>query len=102
MLGGPQSPEGPMVLPRHRPTSSPDHPKNIVTLLQSNLELSCIHRTDRRMPCTHTVSSNECTSSKSEGHTLLTNSIDDQRMIAAYTVRSSDEYSLCQLEGHTS
>src|SRR5438105_5052028 len=54
------------------------------------------------MPCTHTGSSGECTSSKPEGHTLLTNSTDDQRMIAAYIVGSSDECSLCQLEGHTS
>ena len=54
------------------------------------------------MPCTNTGSIVECTSSKSEGHTLLTNSTNDQRMIAVYTVGSSDECSLCQLGGHTS
>src|SRR5438128_1970448 len=53
------------------------------------------------MPNTNTGSSSECTSSKSEGHTLLTNSTDDQHMIVAYTVRSSDECSLCaSLETH--
>src|SRR6266508_2545892 len=53
------------------------------------------------MPCTNTGSSGDCTSSKSEGHTLLTNSIDDQHMIIAYIVGSSDECSLCaSLETH--
>src|SRR6266540_328812 len=55
----------------------------------------------RRMPCTSTGSSGKCTSSKSEGHTLMTNSIDDQHMIVAYTVGSSDECSLyASLETH--
>ena len=54
------------------------------------------------MHCTNTGSSGECTSSKSEEHTLLTNSTDDQRMIVAYTIGSSDECSMCQLRGHTS
>src|SRR6266508_5079053 len=53
------------------------------------------------MPSTNVGSSGECTLSKSEGHTLLTNSIDDQNMIVAYTVGSSDECSLCaSLETH--
>src|SRR5438105_13434313 len=53
------------------------------------------------MPSTNVGSSSECTSSKSEGHTLLTNSTDDQHMIVAYTVGSSDECSLCaSLETH--
>src|SRR5438105_157200 len=53
------------------------------------------------MPNTNAVSSGECTSSKSEGHTLLTNLTDDQHMIVAYTVGSSDECSLyASLETH--
>src|SRR5207237_10929379 len=53
------------------------------------------------MPSTNAGSSSECTSSKSEGHTLLTNSTNDQHMIVAYTIGSSDECSLCaSLETH--
>src|SRR5438105_1771279 len=53
------------------------------------------------MPSTNAVSSGKCTSSKLEGHTLLTNSTDDQHMIVAYTVESSVECSLCaSLETH--
>src|SRR5438128_6241548 len=91
-----------MVLPRYRPASSPDHPKNVSILLQSDMKLHCIHRTDRCMRCTHTGSSDECNLRKPGGHTSLTNSTDDQRMIVAYTVGSSDECSLCQLGGYTS
>src|SRR5438105_366211 len=80
-----------MVHPRHRPTLTPDHPKNVATLLQSDLKLTCIRRTDRCMRCTSTGSSGECILRKSGGHTSLTNSIDDQRMIIAYTIGSSDE-----------
>src|SRR6266511_1720452 len=47
------------------------------------------------MHCTTTGSSGGCNTSKSEGHTLLTNSFDDQRMITIYTVGSSNECSLC-------
>src|SRR6266540_81709 len=91
-----------MGLPRHRPASSPDHPKSVATLLQSDLKLTCIHRMDRCTHCTHTRSSGECNLKKPGGHTSLTNSSDDQRMIVAYTVRSSNECSMCQLGGHTS
>src|SRR5437016_5146768 len=50
------------------------------------------------MHCTTTGSSDECNTSKSEGHTLLTNSFG---MIAVYSVGSSDECSLCaSLETH--
>src|SRR5436190_3158117 len=91
-----------MVLPRQRPESSSDHPKNVATLLQSDLKLHCIHRTDRCMRCTHTASSGECNLRKPGGHTSLTNSTDDQWMFVAYTVGSSDECSLYQLGGHTS
>src|SRR5438128_1998517 len=53
------------------------------------------------MPSTNVGSSGECTSSKSEGHTLLTNSTNDQHMIITYTVVSSDKCSLCaSLETH--
>src|SRR6266540_6610741 len=53
------------------------------------------------MHCTTTGSSGGCNMSKSEGHTLLTNSSDDQQMIAVYTVGSSDECRLCaNLETH--
>src|SRR6266540_1825664 len=75
------SSDGPTVLPRHRPVSSLDHPKNVATLLQSDLKLHCICRTDRHMRCTHTGSSGECNLRKPGGHTPLTNSTDDQRMI---------------------
>src|SRR6266540_3206808 len=91
-----------MVLHRHHPVSSPDHPKNIATLFQSDLKLHCIHRTDRCMHCTRTGSSGECNLRKPGGHTSLTNSFDDQRMITAYTIGSSGECSLCLLGGHTS
>ena len=84
-----------MVLSRHRPASSLDYPKNVATLLQSDLKLHCIHRTDQCMRCTHTGSSGECNLRKPGGHTSLTNSTDDQRTIVAYTVGSSDECSLC-------
>src|SRR5438105_4913853 len=91
-----------MVLPRHCPVSSLDHPKNVATLLQSDVKLHCTHRTDRCMRCTHTGSSGECNLRKPGGHTSLTNSTNDQRMIVAYTTGSSYECSLCQLGGHTS
>src|SRR5438128_12579747 len=91
-----------MVLPKHRPASTPDHPNNVATLLQSDLKLHCIRRIDRHMHCTHTESSDECNLRKPRGHTPLTNSTDDQRMIVTYTVGSSNECSLCQLGGHTS
>ena len=52
------------------------------------------------MRCTHTGSSGESNLRKPGGHTSLTNSTDDQRMIIAYTIGSSDECSLCQLGGH--
>src|SRR5438105_4545808 len=53
------------------------------------------------MHCTTTGSSGGCNTSNSEGHTLLTNSFDDQQMIALYTIGSSDQCSLCaSLETH--
>src|SRR5436190_9705620 len=91
-----------MVLPRYRQASSLNHPKNVATLLQSDLKLHCIHRTDRCMRCTHTGSSGECNLKKPREHTPLTNSTNDQRMVHRYTIGSSDECSLCQLGGHTS
>ena len=85
-----------MVLPRHRPVLSLDHPKNVATLLQSDLKCTCIRRIDRRMPCTHT-GSGECNLRKPGGHTSLTNSSDDQWMVHRLHHRI-----LCQLGGHTS